>query len=260
MREATIRQPSSSACEIGPDADCPTSRYGKHDRVAHRHAGKKLGFGLRAHEMDAVGQVLRMPSEQLGQAPVGLDHQPRRALRGEFAELVVQRRVDKAMLEQLADIRVPLLPRGDLLRMDAAKDQQMMVFRQMLQRLNGGSDAFVFVDETENPDQHRVGRQRVEHRKLAARGAAAQRLDLVQRQIGERVIEHVSDAVEVADIVAITPVMDDRADLLVALNPPELPRDAVRQADAPGGSSACMLRRRLEPERRERFGKGRRVE
>ena len=36
----------------------------------------------------------------------------------------------------------------------------------MLQRLNGGSNSFVFVDETENPDQHRVGRQRVEHRKF----------------------------------------------------------------------------------------------
>ena len=152
----------------------------ENDGVAHRHAGKKLGFGLRAHEMDAVGQILRMPSEQLGQAPVGLDDQPRRAFRGEFAELVVQRRVHEAMLEQFADIRVQLLPRGDLLRVHAAEDQQMIVFRQMLQRLNGGSDSFVFVDETENPDQHRVGRQGVEHRKAPARGAAAQRLDLVQ--------------------------------------------------------------------------------
>jgi hypothetical protein len=28
-REAMIRQPSSSAWEIGPEDDCPTSRYGK---------------------------------------------------------------------------------------------------------------------------------------------------------------------------------------------------------------------------------------
>ena len=103
----------------------------------------------------------------------------------------------------------------------------------MLQRLNGGSDAFVFVDETENPDQHGVVRQRVEHRKLAARGAAAQRLDLVQRQIRERVIEDLPDAVQVSDIVAIAPVVDDRADLLVSLDPPELPRDAVRQQMRP---------------------------
>jgi len=38
------------------------------------------------------------------------------------------------------------------------------------------------------------------------------------------VIEHVSDAVKIADVVAITAVMDNRADLLVALDPPELPR------------------------------------
>ena len=72
-------------------------------------------------------------------------------------------------------------------------------------------------------------------------------------------IEHVSDAVQVSDIVAITPVMNDRADLLVALDPPELPRDAMRQQMRP--AEACMhLRRRFEPERRERLGEGAAIE
>ncbi len=72
-------------------------------------------------------------------------------------------------------------------------------------------------------------------------------------------IEDVLDAVQVADIVAIAPVMDDRADLLVSLNPPQLPRDAVRQQMRPA-EAPLHLRRRLESERRERLGEGGEVE
>ena len=42
-------------------------------------------------------------------------------------------------------------------------------------------------------------------------------------------IEHPLDAIEVFDIVAVPPVVDDGADLLLALETAQLSRDAVRQ-------------------------------
>ena len=58
-----------------------------------------------------------------------------------------------------------VLSAGDFLRMNAAENQQVVVFRQMLQRLNRSSDTLVFVEEPEHADQRRIGRQLVEHRK-----------------------------------------------------------------------------------------------
>src|SRR4051794_22662869 len=100
-----------------------------------------------------------------------------------------------------------------------------------------------------------IGKSRREER---LRSASISSGDLVRRQIGERVIEDLPDAVQVPDVVAIPPVVDYRVDLLVVLNSPELLRDAVRQ-QVRAAEAGIHLRRCLEPERRERPGKGARV-
>ena len=55
------------------------------------------------------------------------------------------------------------------------------------------------------------------------------RVNLVLRQIRQRMIENLVDAVDVFDVVKVAPVVDDGADLLAALHPAQLASDAGRQ-------------------------------
>src|SRR3954467_1082086 len=80
---------------------------GKNHRVAYRHPGQKIGFGLRAHEVNTVGQILRVSSKQLRETAIGLDDQSRCTLSGNAAELVAECGVHETLLEQLADIGMP---------------------------------------------------------------------------------------------------------------------------------------------------------
>jgi hypothetical protein len=59
---------------------------------------------------------------------------------------------------------VQRLAGDDLIRVNAAKDQQMVIWRQMMEGLDGRPEPLVFVQKAENTDQHSVGGQRVEYR------------------------------------------------------------------------------------------------
>src|SRR5690242_1048467 len=84
---------------------------------------------------------------------------------------VVKRRIDVCRIEQRGDIWVSGLSGGDLVRMNAAEDQQVVVRRKIAQRLDRCSYPFIFVDKTENADEYDVSRQLVEQGKAVARGA-----------------------------------------------------------------------------------------
>ncbi len=126
---------------------------------------------------------------------------------------------------------------------NAAKDQQMMVVRQVVQRLNGRPDPLVFVEKAKNPDQHGVGRQIVEHRKSLARGAAADGIDLGRPEKGQRVVEDMPDAIEAVCVVEVPTVVNDRADLLLALC-------ATQLAGYSDGQETRPMKIRLQAHRR----------
>src|SRR5438045_2319701 len=95
----------------------------------------------------------------------------------------------------------------------------MMVVGQVVQRLDRRSDALVLVEKTENPYQHRIGGQIVEHRKALPRGGGTNGLDFGSPEKGKRVVEDMPDAIEAGCIVAVATVVNDCADLLSALCP-----------------------------------------
>jgi hypothetical protein len=63
-------------------------------------------------------------------------------------------------------MNLPML--GNLVWMNAAEDQQMVVFGQVMERLDRCPEAFVLVEETKDPDQYRILGQGIEHRKALA--------------------------------------------------------------------------------------------
>ena len=162
----------------------PDFEIRKHHRVAQRHAGQKRRIAQCAHEMNPRREIARMRAQELAQAAIGRKNECGRALCARGADPVVQRRLDIGVVEQSRDIRVDRAMRGDLVRVDAAKEQQMMIIRQMMQRLDRGSEAFVFVQEAKHADQHRVGRQRVEHR-LEASSAPFAPPSLFAKEVNE---------------------------------------------------------------------------
>ena len=208
----------------------PDFEIRQHDRIADRHAGQEILFGKRTHEVDARRKVARVRPQQLAQALVGGHHQRRSiVLCADRAHPVVKRCIHVGMVEQRRDIGVSRLVGHDLVRVNAAEDQQVMVVRQVLQRLNGRSDTLVFVEKAKNPDQDRVGWQLGEHRKAAPRGAAADGLGLGSPEKGQRVVENLLDAIEVPCVVEISTVVNDRAHLLLALCPAQLAGYSVGQ-------------------------------
>ena len=86
-----------------------------------------------------------MRTQELTQAAIGRENECGRGLCARGADPVAQRRLDIGVVEQSRDIRMDRAMRGDLVRVDAAEQQQMMIFRQMMQRLDRGSEPFVFV-------------------------------------------------------------------------------------------------------------------
>ena len=60
-------------------------------------------------------------------------------------------------------MNLPML--GNLVWMNAAEDQQMVIFGQVMERLDRCPEAFVLVEESKDSDQHRNLGQGIEHRK-----------------------------------------------------------------------------------------------
>jgi hypothetical protein len=65
------------------------------------------------------------------------------------------------IVEQRHQIGVNRLMGGDLVRVDAAVDQQVMCFWQMVKRPDRRPEALIIVKKAKNADEHRVGGQLV---------------------------------------------------------------------------------------------------
>src|SRR5260221_2283436 len=99
--------------------------------------------------------------------------------------------------------------------------------------MDGGSHALVLVEKAENPHEHGVRRQIVEHRKTPPVGTAADRLGLASPEKRQRVVEDMPYAIEAPCVVAVATAVNDRTHLTSALDPAQLAGDAVRQPARP---------------------------
>jgi hypothetical protein len=170
-----------------------------------------------------------MRPHQFAQPRLAVDDEARRSGRAERRHALVKRRINVRLVEQRGDVRAATLARRDLVRMNAAEDQQVMIVREVSQGLDSGPDSLIFIEETKDADQHAVIGQPVEHGKAAARRALPDCRQFGGCEIRQRVVENVSEAVDVVDIAQVAPVMDDRGDVLVALQAAQVTGDAVGQ-------------------------------
>jgi len=108
-------------------------------------------------------------------------------------------------------------PAGDLIRMNPAEDQQMVVFRQMMQCPDRRPKALVLVQKAEYPDQYGVFRKAGQVRKMRPASAGASLLDIAHAKKRQRMIEDIIEAVEIFGVVEVAAVMHNDAHLLAPL-------------------------------------------
>src|SRR6266851_10003551 len=82
-------------------------------------------------------------------------------------------RIDIAGVEQGGDDRIDRLVRTDFVWMDAAKNQQMIFFRQVVERPDYGIEPLVATKKAKDPDQLAALRHRPEHGEFLRRCGAA---------------------------------------------------------------------------------------
>src|SRR5579883_3508394 len=104
--------------------------------------------------MDARRQVARAGGKQLAEASRRVERDLRLV-----GQAVVERRACFRLVEQGRQIGMALRVAADLVRVDAAEDQQVVVVRKLAQGPDDGVEAFVMADEAEDSDEHGVLRQ-----------------------------------------------------------------------------------------------------
>ncbi len=107
---------------------------------------------------------------------------------------------------------------GDLLGVNAAEYQQVVVLRQILQRWIAVLIP-LYSSGNRKRRRERSRRHLVEHGETAPRGIVANGFDLRHRHVGKRMIEDAAQTVMKPDIARIPRLLDDCADLLARLQP-----------------------------------------
>ena len=140
--------------------------------------------------MDARRQIARMRAQQLAQALVGGNDELRSvALCSDRAHPVIERCIHVGIVEQRRDIGVSRLAGRDLVRVNAAENQQMMVVRQVVQRPMAVPIPLYSLRKPKTPTSTASGGKSSSIAKALPRGAAADGIDLGRPEKGQRVVE-----------------------------------------------------------------------
>ncbi|OIQ63311.1 hypothetical protein GALL_551480 [mine drainage metagenome] len=178
---------------------------------------------MHPQEVNPVLHILRMAGQQVLRRRI----QVQRHRRGLFADRIQDSAPDMAFVQQRLDIRVHRLLPLDGLRMDAAENQQLVVFGQIPQRMQGGFEPLVTRQEAKRANQFGVGRQCRQQRKLRPRRRLPDALRLFGRHITQRMMIDVLQPEHIAQQARIALCMDDDVDrmsLLPGVQQPVSPR------------------------------------
>ena len=178
--------------------------------------------------MDSTRQVFGMFEQNIAHRPLDGDRYRRRAVSQVCPGAFGNAGVDEPGIEQRRQHRIDLLVRLDFVGVNPAKNQQMILFRQVVQRANDRIEPLVAPEKAEHADQFAVVWRLIEDRKPVAGRGAAHFAGVGEAEKRQRMVIDVAHAVDVFHVDVIAAGVDDHRYGLEALGTAKPLRDPDR--------------------------------
>ncbi|MGH7045310.1 MAG: hypothetical protein ACREE2_02830 [Stellaceae bacterium] len=157
--------------------------------------------------------------------------------------------VDITGVEQQREHRVDRLVRLDFIWMHPAKDQEMIILRQMVQCPDYRIETFVSPEKAKNAYQLGISRYPVQQRKLITRSGSPDLPGFVFAEKGQRMIIDVAQSVHISHVPLFAASVHDNRDRLQPLGAAQMGGDTGgQQMRAIVGSAQAYRLAKIEPE------------